>query len=237
MPSVVLALLLVFRTNTAYERFWEGRKAWGDAINASRSLARLMMVAIVAKDVEAERKKREEIRLLAAFGFSLKQHLRDEAIEPAMVPLMSPQFAQNLQKSNHLPLEILYELGSYMQSCYQQQQVNLYQLTDLHHLLDTLTDVVGTCERIIRTPVPMAYSIHIRQLLFVYCLTIPFVFVEEFGLWTAAVVGLVAFTVFGIEEIGLEIENPFGHDPNDLPLDRICGRILDYIESLLRSAE
>ena len=244
VPSLVLGLLLVFRTNTAYERFWEGRKAWGTLINTSRNLARLMVVAIAdsepilsANSLESEREwqqKREALQLLAAFSYGLKQHLREEEIDPAMVPLVSPQLAVRLEKSPHVPLEIAYELGSYLQGCFERGRVSVYQLSDLHRLLDGLVDVVGICERILKTPVPMAYSIHLRQLLFAYCLTIPFVFVDEFGMWTAIVVGLVAFTVFGIEEIGLEIENPFGRDPNDLPLDGICAGVKEHIEGVLR---
>ena len=254
VPTLVLGLLLVFRTNTAYERFWEGRKAWGTLINSSRNLVRLMVVAIADSEQnssidlatlepqtfnpeqleEARREKREALRLVAAFSYGLKQHLRGEAIDPAVLPLVSPQLAVRLQKSPHVPLDIAYELGSYLQKSFDKGRVSVYQLSDLHRLLDTLVDVVGICERILKTPVPMAYSIHLRQLLFVYCLTIPFVFVDEFGLWTAIVVGLVAFTVFGIEEIGLEIENPFGRDPNDLPLDGICAGVKEHVEGVLR---
>ncbi|MEM9567547.1 MAG: bestrophin family ion channel [Cyanobacteria bacterium P01_E01_bin.34] len=250
VPTLVLGLLLVFRTNTAYERFWEGRKAWGTLINTSRNLVRLMVVAISdsAPDAasnpqkfepetleHARREKREALRLVAAYSYGLKQHLRGEAIDPAVLPLVPPQLAVRLEKSPHVPLEIAFELGSYFQKSFGKGRVSVYQLSDLHKLLDQLVDVLGICERILKTPVPMAYSIHLRQLLFIYCLTIPFVFVDEFGLWTAIVVGLVAFTVFGIEEIGLEIENPFGRDPNDLPLDGICAGVKEHVEGVLRT--
>ena len=226
----------------------------GALINTSRNLVRLMVVAIsdVGSDAssdpqklapepfdfekleEARREKREALRLVAAFSYGLKQHLRGEAIDPAVFPLVSPQLAMRIEKSPHVPLEIAYELGNYFQDSFGKERVSVYQLSDLHKLLNTLVDVVGICERILKTPVPMAYSIHLRQLLFAYCLTIPFVFVDEFGVWTAIVVGLVAFTVFGIEEIGLEIENPFGRDPNDLPLDGICAGVKEHVEGVLR---
>ena len=233
VPSLVLGLLLVFRTNTAYERFWEGRKQWGQLVIASRNLVRLMAVAIAERDVGGVQRKREAMRWVAAFGYGLKQHLREEAIDPQMLGLVLPQLAVRLRRSHSVPLELLFELGGYFQGCYRRQLVSMYQLSDLHRLLDILSEVVGSCERILKTPVPLAYSIHLRQLLYAYCLTIPFVFVDEFGLWTPVVVGLVAFTVFGIEEIGLEIENPFGHDPNDLPLDGICGGVREYVESVV----
>ena len=174
------------------------------------------------------------MRWVAAFGYGLKQHLRGEDIDPEMKRLVSSQLLVRLQGAQSVPLELLLELGGYLQGCYGRRQVTLYQLSDLHRLVDSLSEVVGSCERILTTPVPLAYSIHLRQLLYVYCLTIPFVFVDEFGLWTAVVVGLVAFTVFGIEEIGLEIENPFGRDPNDLPLDGICGGVREYVELVVR---
>jgi ion channel-forming bestrophin family protein len=103
-------------------------------------------------------------------------------------------------------------------------------------LLDLMVDMLGTCERIMKTPIPLAYSIHLRQLLFVYCLALPFELVAELGAWTVVVVSLVSFTMFGVEEIGIEIENPFDCDPNDLPLDEICHTMKRNIDDLITLA-
>lgn len=100
-------------------------------------------------------------------------------------------------------------------------------------LLDIMVDVLGGCERILKTPIPVAYSIHLKQLLLIYCLTLPFQLVTELAWWTAPIVSVISFTVFGIEQIGIEIENPFGLDANDLPLESICKTIRINIEELI----
>ena len=92
---------------------------------------------------------------------------------------------------------------------------------------------MGGCERILKTPMPLAYAIHLKQLLLIYCLLLPFQMVDKLGFWTGAIVALISFTLFGIEEIGLEIENPFGYDANDLPLDAICNTMKRNIEDLI----
>jgi putative membrane protein len=99
-----------------------------------------------------------------------------------------------------------------------------------------MVDVLGGCERILKTPIPPAYSIHLKQLLLIYCLTLPFQIVSQLQWWTAPIVCLVSFAVFGIEEIGIEIENPFGDDLNDLPLDNICRTMKINIEDLISFA-
>jgi putative membrane protein len=106
-------------------------------------------------------------------------------------------------------------------------------MNELQNLLNNLVDTLGACERILRTPMPLAYAIHLKQLLLLYCLLLPFQVVDELRWWTAPAVALVSFTLFGIEAIGVEIENPFGTDPNDLPLDTICDTIERNIEDLI----
>ncbi len=96
-----------------------------------------------------------------------------------------------------------------------------------------LIDSLGACERIRKTPLPFAYVVHLRRALILYCFTLPFALVESFGWGTILATLLVAYIFFGIEEIGVEIEDPFGQDDNDLPLDRICATIEQNLIALL----
>lgn len=233
IPNIVLGLLLVFRTNTAYERFWEGRKCWGTLINTVRNLARQMWLAIAVSTPEARAQKIVVLRMLVAFCVATKLHLRHEPLNEELSALLPPAKYDILQKMHHPPLEIAFWIGDYLQQEYDRHHLNVYQLSAMHKLLDTLVDMLGACERILKTPMPMAYAIHLKQLLLLYCLSLPFQMVGSVGWWTGPVVILISFTLFGIEEIGIEIENPFGHDPNDLPLDAICATMLRNIEDLI----
>ena len=236
VPSVVLGLLLVFRTNTAYERFWEGRKAWGILVNTVRNLARQLWGAIEEREPEDRRAKIETLRLLVAFAVAVKLHLRSEPLNSEIAALMAPEQYQILQRMNHPPLEIAFWIGDYLQEQHERDRLNTYQLSAMLKLLDAMVDVLGSCERILKTPIPLGYAIHLKQLLLIYCLSLPFQIVNELNWLTGLVVGLISFTVFGIEQIGIEIENPFGYDSNDLPLDTICNTMQRNIEDLITLA-
>lgn len=237
IPSIVLGLLLVFRTNTSYERFWEGRKQWGAIANTARNLARQIWVSIPTPSPEEEEKKLITTRLLIAYAVATKRHLRSETpVHPEMEQLMPQAWCERLQNTSNPPLEIIFWIGNYLQTQADHNHLNPYQLSSMFKLLDVMVDALGACERILRTPIPLAYSIHLKQLILLYTLGLPFQMVGKLGWSTALVVGLVAFTVFGIEEIGIEIENPFGYDQNDLPLDRICQTLEKNIEDMITLA-
>jgi ion channel-forming bestrophin family protein len=233
VPSIVLGLLLVFRTNTAYERFWEGRKAWGSIVNNIRNLSRLIWVAIAETDMTHRQEKEEILKLLVAFAVATKLHLRSQLVDNRVAALISPQQFAKLQVTNNPPLEIAFWISDYLQATQENGQVSLYQMNELQGILNVMVDTLGACERILRTPMPLAYSIHLKQLLLIYCLLLPFQIVDELRWWTAPAISLVSFTLFGIEAIGVEIENPFGTDPNDLPLDTICNTIERNIDDLI----
>ena len=103
----------------------------------------------------------------------------------------------------------------------------------MQKLLDMLVDNLGACERILKTPMPLAYAIHLKQLLLLYCFLLPFQIVANLHWWTGLISALLSFTLLGIEAIGLEIENPFGYDENDLPLDAICKTMRLNIDDLI----
>ncbi len=233
IPNIVLGLLLVFRTNTAYDRFWEGRKLWGTIVNTTRNLARQIWIVVPAQ-TQAERVgKVQVLRSLVAFAVATKLHLRQETVNDELAGLIAPDKFEKLKGMNNPPLEVAFWISDYLQQQHRQQAIDSYQLTSMQELLNRLVDCLGGCERILKTPMPMAYSIHLKQLLLLYCLSLPFQMVGNLGWWTGPLVGLISFTLFGIEEIGIEIENPFGRDANDLPLDAICDTMLRNIEDLI----
>jgi ion channel-forming bestrophin family protein len=233
IPSIVLGLLLVFRTNTAYDRFWEGRKAWGALMNTVRNLTRRVWVLVDETKLSGSLQKQAVLRLIVAFAVAMKLHLRGESVNQELLGLVGDRYGAALQQAPHPCLKIAFWIEDYLQQQYKQKRVDLYQVTTMNALLDGMVDSLGACERILKTPMPMAYAIHLKQLLLIYCLLLPFQLVGEIGFWTGPIVGLVSFTLFGIEEIGIEIENPFGQDHNDLPLDDICNTMTRNMEHLM----
>jgi len=233
VPSIVLGLLLVFRTNTAYERFWEGRKLWGGLVNSIRNLARTIFICVSENSPKDREEKIKILHLLVVFAMSTKLHLRGQPIDGEIIDLVQRDWYEKLREVHNPPLQLALLIGEYLQQEFERNRINSYQLIAMLKLLDTMVDVLGGCERILKTPIPVAYSIHLKQLLLIYCLTLPFQLVTELAWWTAPIVSVISFTVFGIEQIGIEIENPFGLDANDLPLESICQTIQINIEELI----
>ena len=236
IPSIVLGLLLVFRTNTAYERFWEGRKNWGAITINSTNLARQVWVAINELEPEDREKKIAVLRLIAAFSVASKVQLRMESVNAELQGLVSESQYSKLKSMNNPPLEIAVWISDYLQQQFARQALNPYQVPTMQNLVNSMVEGLIGCQRIATTPMPLAYAIHLKQLLLLYCLLLPFQMVKDLGFGTGPIVSLITFTVFGIEAIGLEIENPFGYDANDLPLDNICATIRRNIEDVISLA-
>jgi ion channel-forming bestrophin family protein len=234
--NIGLSLLLVFRTNTAHERFWEGRKLWGALVNTSRNLTQEIYVAVKERSPRDKLQKEAILRLVVAFAIAMKSHLRTESLDEQLVSLMSEDYYRKLKAVNHPLLQISFWIRDYLQYQYEHNCLNIYQLNSLHKQVDNLVDILGGCERILKTPLPLIYAILLRQLVILYCLVIPLEIVANLTWWTGLIVALVGFTLLSIEQIGSEIEEPFGHDPNDLPLDIICNTIHRNVEELITIA-
>jgi ion channel-forming bestrophin family protein len=234
--NVVLSLLLVFRTNTAHERFWEGRKLWGAMVNVVRNQARGIWIYIEEREMPERKSKAAATRLVAAFAVAMKLHLRRDPLHPELAQLMSPLQYRRLQQVNHPPLEIANWIGDYLQRQYEHKRINVFQVADLHAMLNTMVDILGGCERILKTPVPLVYTITLKMLLVIYFMVMPLGIVHELNWWTGLDMAFVSFLLLGLDEIGSEIEEPFGHDPNDLPLDFICKTIVRNVEDLIKES-
>ncbi|MBD0395375.1 MAG: hypothetical protein ICV52_16385 [Microcoleus sp. C1-bin4] len=231
--NLVLGLLLVFRTNTAYDRFWEGRKAWGTITASIRSLGHLIWVSITETEPQDRENKVSTLRLLVAFAIATKLDLRQQPVNSEVEALMTPDQFLKLKAVKCTPLQLAVWIGDYLQQQYHRKLVTPNQLTAMNVSVNDLLEALTTCERILSTPIPFAYAIYLKRLLLIYCLSLPFQVVNTLHWWTSPVALILSFVLLGIEEIGTEIENPFGDDANDLPLEEICTTILNNIEDLI----
>ena len=217
-----LGLLLVFRTNASYDRFWEGRKLWGGIVNETRNLAR-QSASWCAEDRDLAN---QTIHWTIAFASSTMSRLRggSQTLGPMQKLLPEGEAAAALN-SRHVPLAVLCRITDLIRVARERGLIDSHQLQSMDQNVQALTGYCGACERIRSTPLPFAYAVHLRRALMVYCFTLPFALVHRFGLVTIPVTLVVAYILFGIEEIGVEIEDPFGEDTNDLPLEKICATI------------
>lgn len=212
MLGVVIGLLLVFRTNTAYERWWEGRKLWGSLLNTSRNIAIKLQAILPKNDVE---NKTKSAQLLANFATALQVHLTHTITKSKQSPAL-PQ---------HQPNMLAIELATLMHELYITQKITDNQWLALSNDVNQLTDITGACERIKRTPIPFSYSLFIKKFIFLYIMTMPFCFASDFGYWMVPVTIMFFYVLVSLELIAEEIEDPFGEDANDLPMTSICENI------------
>jgi len=219
--GVALGLLLVFRTNASYDRFWEGRRLWGSIVNETRNLGRSVSVLLASDPHLAAR----AIAWTIAFPYATMQHLRGEDdLGPISIALPTNEVGA-VQASSHPPLAVARLITLQLVEAKKRGLISDYLLLSLDQNVQLLIDYMGGCERIHKTPLPFAYVVHLRRALIAYCFTLPFALLDQFEWGTIAAVLLIAYTLFGIEEIGVQIEDPFGSDDNDLPLKDICSTI------------
>ncbi|NBU92266.1 MAG: hypothetical protein EBS17_05415 [Flavobacteriia bacterium] len=219
----VISLLLVFRTNTAYDRWWEGRKMWGSVVNDSRNLA-ILFSTLDLKETERQR----IVELITFFSASLKSHLRGEKIT-------NTKGIQELASADNQPLLVVKELQFEVHRLLIANRIQPAQWMHLNKLLANLIDSLGACERIKKTPIPLSYSLFFKKFIFLYVITMPLAFVEPFQYWSVLISTFVFYALVSMEILAEEIEDPFGRDENDLPLEDICVRIAQNVSLLLAS--
>ncbi|MDD2767454.1 MAG: bestrophin family ion channel [Methylococcus sp.] len=210
----VISMLLVFRTNTAYERWWDGRKLWGGLTNASRNLA----LKLNAYLPERHPSRRRLADLIGQYADALRLHLR------------TPVPAQ------HTPNRVAAQIFAEITRLKNTGDLSGDELLCLNPELSALAEICGGCERIQKTPIPYSYSLFLKKFIFLYIVSMPFCFVPEFHYWTALITTLVFYVLASLELIAEEIENPFGEDANDLPTDEIAANIRQRVSELLVSS-
>jgi ion channel-forming bestrophin family protein len=226
--GTALGLLLVFRTNSSYDRFWEGRKQWGGIVNECRNLARQTSVWLVADPALA----REIVSWTIAFPYATMQRIRKGTGIGTVVNDASPEDVRRVESSCHVPLAVARTITSKLFAARERGLIDALQLSSFDQNVQLLVDNCGACERIRSTPLPFAYAVHLRRVLIVYCFSLPLALVNDFGWATIPTTLMVSYALFGIEEIGVEIEDPFGHTSSDLPVEMFCAGIEEALREL-----
>ncbi|MBL7846792.1 MAG: bestrophin family protein [Cyclobacteriaceae bacterium] len=227
--GIVLGLFLVFRTNSAYDRWWEGRKLWGSMVNNTRNLAHKLGAFLDRGD----RENREYfVSMIPNFTVSVREQMRKgvklNELEPA-----GPDFLKRLENVRHIPNRLSTMMYERVNELYKKNIITGDQLFLLDKELKEFSDILGACERIKNTPIPYSYSMYLKKFIFIYIITLPFGFVTSMGYITIAVVVLISFVILSVELIAEEIEDPFGRDINDLPTDELSVKIRENVREIL----
>jgi ion channel-forming bestrophin family protein len=226
-----ISMLLVFRTNTAYDRWWEARKLWGALVNNSRNLAMKLQVILPASETTHRSFFR---KIIPAYAYALHNHLHKEKTR---VELFDDEEHAHLFKkidhSKHIPNQTALLIYQHIQQLYTDKKITGEQLLFLNAEIQSFTDICGACERIKNTPIPFSYSVFIKKFIFFYVMTLPWGFVFQLGYFTIPVVAFIFFVLASLELIAEEIEDPFSGDQNDVPTNLIAKNIHKHINELL----
>jgi len=226
--GIVLGLFLVFRTNSAYDRWWEGRRLWGGLVNSTRNFA-LKLNAILPAD---SNDRKWFAQMISNFTIATKEQLRS-GVQLSELEIDDERTKEKIAKAAHKPNFIS---GLMYQKVEELTRANV--LTGFHQInldkeMKDFIDLMGGCERIRKTPIPYSYTMYIKKFIFIYIITLPFGFLETFGYYTIPTVVLVSFILLSVELIAEEIEDPFGRDVNDLPTDEIAATIKANVREIL----
>jgi ion channel-forming bestrophin family protein len=228
--GIVLGLFLVFRTNTAYDRWWEGRRLWGGLVNSTRNFA-MKLGAYISRENHEERAW--FYKMISNFVFSAKENLRGGVQFAELDPPPDETLINDLKKYKHKPNRIAALMYQRVNDLYLQKKITGDHLINLDKELKDFIDILGACERIKHTPIPYSYMMYVKKFIFIYIMTLPFGFATQSGFLTVAIVVLISFVLLSVELIAEEIEDPFGRDINDLPLDELAGKIRDNVREIL----
>ncbi|KAI7845435.1 hypothetical protein COHA_000987 [Chlorella ohadii] len=255
VASFAISLLLVFRTNASYARWLDARKAWGKLINRSRDLTRQALTYFPPED-----KPLLDLlcRWTVAFSRSLKCHLcEDYSLAEELPRVLRSHEAEALLLAKHRPTYCLQILSETLKAAHlpppphtqppQQQNgassgqqaaavaaIPAVPAAAAYRMDENLTefeDIVGTCERILRAPIPLSYTRHTSRFMIIWLTLLPFALWDSVGWATVPLSVIVSFLLLGIEEIGVSIEEPF----SILPLDALCDTIEANVKELQKT--
>ncbi len=229
--GVILSIFLVFRTNSAYDRWWEARKQWGALVNNTRNFAIYVQSMFPQEDKEVRRFFGKHI---SNFCLALVEHLRD-GVKLDKLIYLSDEERVEYESKGHIPNHIALQLFERLAEAHRTGEINEGDYINIKAQHQSLLDILGACERIKKTPIPFSYAVYLKIFITAYGLLLPFALVNTFHLSAIPISMFIFFALLGVELLGEEIEDPFGLDCNDLPTGDIAHTIKGNVFEILES--
>ena len=218
--GLALSIFLGFRNNACYERWLEARRQWGQLLGGIRALTRDISVLMP----QEETTQRRMVFRLIAFAHAVRAQLRDDGFESIAEWLPPAEWARIAAQAGR-PDAILRAQADDFAAAWRRGEItdNLYRL--FSDRLLTMTEMQTTCERLRSTPTPFAYTLLLHRTAWLFCLLVPFGLVSFLGFGTPLVTVILAYTFFGLDALGQELEEPFGRNVNAVALDALVRSI------------
>jgi len=229
--GLALSVFMGFRNNVCYDRWWEARKQWGDLIVQARSLARESAVLLAASTANPVQERL--VRRCIGFGYALAARLRDQDMLEAVRPWVQPEELDTLAGNRNVPDALLMAINRDLAACLRRGELTDILYQGLTQRVAQCAAIQAACERIKYTPTPFAYSLLLHRTAWLFCLLLPFGLVGTLEYLMPVAVTIIAYTFFGLDALGDELEDPFGLEANDLPLSALARVIeIDLLDGL-----
>ncbi|RAR60717.1 putative membrane protein [Paraburkholderia unamae] len=232
--GIALAVFLGFRNSASYDRYWEGRKLWGQMLNETRSLVReALTLPLSADDAATHGRARELVALLAALPHALRHQLRNTDPRADLESRLPPAVFERVMATRYRPATLMLCASEWVRREAREGRLDGYAVLAFEHNLNGLSDVIGGCERIVSTPLPFAYTVMIHRTVYFFCAMLPFGLVDSIGALTPIFAVFVAYAFMAHEAIAAQLEDPFGTEDNDLALNMMSTGIEVALHDLM----
>lgn len=233
--GTVISFLLGFRSNQAYDRWWEARIIWGAIVNDSRTLARQVLTFVDNgyASSEAQQFKERFIRRQMGWCFALSRHLRKQKPLTGIKSYMTEEEIAQVSRYSNIPNAMLEMHGRDIQYALDAGWINQYQQVELDRTLSRLCDSMGKCERIKNTVFPATYSLYMHFAMNLFIALLPFGVIEYFGYMEIPLVIAVAASFMLIEKMAIHLQDPFENKPTDAPMTTISRNIERDLKQML----
>jgi putative membrane protein len=237
--GTVISLLLGFRSNQAYDRWWEARQIWGAVVNDSRTLARqvLSFTESQYEEDEVQQMRQRMIRRQMAWCYALGQSLRRLNPTSGLDKFLNRRDLESLARYNNVPMALLEQHARDLRRGLEEGYINRYQQIELDKTLTRLCDAMGKCERIKNTVFPSTYSLYIHFSLLLFICMLPFGVIDYFGFLEVPLVVAISACFLLIEKMAIHLQDPFENKPTDTPMTAIASNIEKDLRQLLHDQE
>lgn len=231
--GLIMGLILVFRVNAGYDRWWEARKLWGNVVNQSRSLA---IILVNYTHSEAQNWVVKVTNMIAALSFLMKDHLRGQSNIDRLCSLLDEEQRNQLNESKNRPIILASMIAHELHIGRTAYGLDSFAFLHAQEQLEQIIDAQGACERILKTPMPFVMAVKSRRFILFFLTMLPFALANESLLISPLIAGVVSYALFSLDQIGIELQNPFSEQNlSHLPLDTVCNTIEANIKEI-RSA-
>ena len=235
IAGAALGLILILRTNSGYDRWWEARKLWGGIVNQSRNL----VISALSYGPTDPTWRSQIVRWAAVFPHVARCSLRGERASPEIVELVGPENAEQIAAADHMPSFVAWKLATLLRDACDRFQMSGFSFLQIDKERALLIDHIGACERILKTPLPLVYSIKIRRFITLFMFSLPLALLHRMSNeWLVPLITmLVAYPLISLDQIGVELQNPFARQNlSHLPLGDISATIERNLTGLLKAS-